>query len=77
MYVVFLHTIPALVGTGLGDMGTGTAWVEKSLSVPVPVVPVSMYPPGIPYPCRSLLTIFSLQISPALFYKIQLTVKFW
>ena len=54
MYVVFLHTIPALAGTGLGDTGTGTAWVEKSLSVPIPVVPVSVYLPGIPYPCRSL-----------------------
>ena len=48
MYVVFLHTIPALAGTGLGDTGMGTAQVQKNLSVPVPMVPISMYP------CQSL-----------------------
>ena len=46
---------PAIMGTGMMDMGMGMATGTKCLPVPVPTIPLSVYLPGISYPCRTLL----------------------
>ena len=48
---------PAIMGMGLMVMDMDMAWVPKRLSVPGPRIPVSVYLPGIPYPCQTLATI--------------------
>ena len=44
-----------MAGTGMTDKGMGMAPGTERLSVPVPMITVPMYPPGIPYPCTRLV----------------------